>query len=69
MDDPKNVNEVVDTILENIAWLQGTPKDVNEEWLKRSKDLIVVTEAMNNPDRRGTGQNGGGLRKLFGTWL
>jgi zinc protease len=45
--DPKNVNEVVDLMLENIARLQGTPKDVNAEWFARSKDLIVVSDAMN----------------------
>jgi zinc protease len=44
--DPKNVNEVVDLMLENIARLQGTPKDVNAEWFGRSKDLIVVSDAM-----------------------
>jgi zinc protease len=46
--DPKNVDEVVDTILENIARLQGTPADVNEEWFRRSKELVVVSDAMEN---------------------
>ncbi len=46
--DPKNVNEVVDVMLENIARLQGTPADVNEGWFKRSKELIVVADAMEN---------------------
>jgi zinc protease len=46
--DPAHVNEVVDTILENIARLQSTPKDLNEDWFKRSKDLIVVSDAMDN---------------------
>jgi zinc protease len=46
--DPKNVNEVVDTILENITRLQGSAKDVNEQWFSRSKDLIVVSDAMDN---------------------
>jgi zinc protease len=45
--DPKNVNEVVDLMLENIARLQGAPKDVNEAWFGRSKDLLVVSDAMN----------------------
>jgi zinc protease len=44
--DPKNVNEVIDVILENIARVQGTPQDVNEEWFGRSKELAVVTDAM-----------------------
>jgi zinc protease len=42
----KNVNEVVDTILENIARLQGTPQDVNEEWYRRSKELAIVSDAL-----------------------
>jgi zinc protease len=46
--DAKNVNEVVDTILENIARLQGTPRDVNEDWFRRSKELVVVSDAMAN---------------------
>jgi zinc protease len=44
--EPAKVNEVVDVILENIARLQGTPADMNENWFKRSKELIVVAEAM-----------------------
>jgi hypothetical protein len=35
-------------ILENIARLQGTPADVNEDWYRRSKELVVVTDAMAN---------------------
>jgi zinc protease len=46
--DPKNVNEVVDVILENIARLQGSPKDVQVDWFERSKKLIDTTEAMSN---------------------
>ncbi len=46
--DAKNVNEVVDTILENIARLQGSAKDVNEDWFSRSKELVVVSDAMDN---------------------
>lgn len=46
--DPHKVNEVVDVILENIARLQGTPKDVNEKWYERSKQLITTIEAMQN---------------------
>jgi zinc protease len=44
--DPKNVNEVVDIILENIARVQGTAQDMNEEWFGRSKELAVTTDAM-----------------------
>ncbi len=46
--DPDKVNEVVDVILENIARVQGTPADVNEDWFMRSKELAVVSEAMEN---------------------
>lgn len=46
--DPKNVNRVVDIILENIARTQGTDADMNLDWFKRSKELIVVAEAMAN---------------------
>jgi zinc protease len=46
--EPAKVNEVVDVILENIARLQGTPADTNEDWFRRSKELIVVAEAMEN---------------------
>jgi zinc protease len=46
--DPRKVNEVVDLILENIARLQGTPADVQEDWFTRSKELITITDAMDN---------------------
>ena len=45
---PENVNRVVDLILENIARVEGTPKDVNMDWFKRSKELMVVADAMEN---------------------
>ena len=35
-------------MLENIARLQGTPAEINEDWFKRSKELIVVADAMEN---------------------
>ena len=35
--DPKNVNEVVDLILLNIAREQGSEQDVNTDWFKRSR--------------------------------
>lgn len=44
--DPKNVNQVVDLILENIARLQGTDQEMNVNWFKRAKELIVVADAM-----------------------
>jgi zinc protease len=46
--DPKNVNEVVDLMLLNIARLQGSPKDVQEDWFDRSKRLIVTQDALDH---------------------
>ncbi|HVT88294.1 MAG TPA: pitrilysin family protein [Tepidisphaeraceae bacterium] len=46
--DPKNVNEVVDVILENIARCQGTDQDMQLEWFNRSKQLITTSDAMSN---------------------
>lgn len=42
----KNVNEVVETILENIARLQGTSAEMNVDWFARSKELILVSDAL-----------------------
>lgn len=44
--DPSKVNEVVDVILENIARLQGTAKDMQEGWFDRSKQLTVTADAL-----------------------
>jgi zinc protease len=46
--DPANVNKVIELTLENIARVEGTPQDVNMDWFKRSKELIVVADAMEN---------------------
>ena len=46
--EPQNVNRVVDLTLLNIARVEGTPKDVNMDWFKRSKELMVVADAMEN---------------------
>ncbi|HSU65484.1 MAG TPA: pitrilysin family protein, partial [Tepidisphaeraceae bacterium] len=46
--EPQNVNRVVDLTLENIARVEGSPKDVNMDWFKRSKELMVVADAMEN---------------------
>ncbi|HMB94775.1 MAG TPA: insulinase family protein, partial [Tepidisphaeraceae bacterium] len=37
--DPKNVNTVVDLILENVARCQGTDQDMQSDWFERSKQL------------------------------
>jgi predicted Zn-dependent peptidase len=44
--DGKNVNEVVDQMLLNLARLQGTPKDLQEDWFTRSKEMIVIADAL-----------------------
>ena len=44
--DPKNVDVCVDQILLNIARLQGTDKDIDLDWFKRSKNLISSVDAM-----------------------
>ncbi|MDP9174527.1 MAG: insulinase family protein [Planctomycetota bacterium] len=44
--DPAKVNEVVNTILENIARLQGIPDDIQQDWFSRCKDMITTSEAM-----------------------
>lgn len=44
--DPRNVNRVVELILENIARVEGSMKDVQADWFKRAKELIVVADAM-----------------------
>ena len=42
----KDVNEVVDVMLESIARLQGTPQDINTDWFARAKELIVTSDAL-----------------------
>ena len=44
--DPKNVNEVIDLMLENIARVQGKPEELNTDWFQRSKDMAIVGQAM-----------------------
>lgn len=46
--DPTKVNEVVETSIMNIAREQGTPQDINEKWFARSKELIVLADAMDH---------------------
>jgi zinc protease len=44
--DPKNVNDVVDLIIENIARCQGRPQDMQLDWFDRSKQLIITGDAI-----------------------
>jgi zinc protease len=46
--DAANVDEVVRLTLENIARVEGSEKDVDMDWFKRSKELMVVADAMEN---------------------
>jgi zinc protease len=46
--DPKNVNQVVDLILLNIARMQGSDADMQLDWYTRSKELIVTSDALDH---------------------
>jgi len=46
--DPTKVNEVVNLIVENIARLQGSDEDMQLGWIDRAKQLIVISDAMDN---------------------
>jgi zinc protease len=46
--DPKNVTEVTNVMLENIARLQGTEQDIQLPWFTRSKQMVTTSEAMQN---------------------
>jgi zinc protease len=46
--DPKNVNECIDLMLENIARCQGTDQDMQKDWFDRAKQLITTGDAMEN---------------------
>lgn len=63
--DPKDVNEVVDVMIENVARLQGTPQEINQDWFTRAKKLIDTSEAMNNETASQQAQTAA-LDELFG---
>jgi zinc protease len=44
--DPKNVTHVTDVILENMARLQGTERDIQLSWFTRSKEMVTTSEAL-----------------------
>ena len=46
--DPKNVTEVTNVILENMARLQGAEADIQKSWFVRSRDMVTTSEAMQN---------------------
>jgi zinc protease len=45
---PENVNKVVELTLQNIARVEGSEKDVDMDWFKRAKELMIVADAMEN---------------------
>jgi zinc protease len=63
--EPSKVNEVVETMLENIARLQGTPEDVQPDWYERSKKLLLTNEALEN-ETPGQQASINALDELFG---
>lgn len=63
--DPKNVNEVVDVILENMARLYGKPEEINVDWFSRAKNLAVTTDALQNETAAAQAQTAA-LDELFG---
>lgn len=63
--DPKKVNEVIDVILENIARVQGTAADMQEDWFERAKGLIVTSDAMDN-ETAGEQASTAALDELYG---
>jgi zinc protease len=46
--DPRNVNKVTDSILENMARLQGSAQDIQPNWFARCKELINTYQALEN---------------------
>jgi zinc protease len=44
--DPRNVNKVTNAILQNMARLQGTEKDIQADWFSRCKDMITTADAL-----------------------
>jgi zinc protease len=63
--DPSKVNEVVDQILLNIARLQGTAADMQEDWFNRSKLLINTADALDN-ETPAAQASAAALDELFG---
>jgi zinc protease len=44
--DPKNVNKVTNSIIQNMARLQGTEADIQTDWFSRSKEMITTAQAL-----------------------
>src|SRR5690606_24446219 len=63
--DPRRVNEVVDLMLQNIARLQGSEQDLSPGWFERSKQLMLVSEAMSQETPSAQAQ-AAALNELYG---
>jgi predicted Zn-dependent peptidase len=44
--DPRNINQVTQLMLLNLARLQGTDDDMQPDWFNRSKELIATADAL-----------------------
>jgi len=44
----RNADRVVDVILENMARLQGSPRDMGQRWFSRARKLIVTSDALDH---------------------
>jgi len=63
--EPSKVNEVVETMIENIARLQGSEQDVQLDWYERAKKLLMTNEALEN-ETPGQQASINALDELFG---
>lgn len=63
--DPKDVNEVVEVILENMARLQGSDDDIMKDWFERAKKLAITSDALENETSAAQAQ-AAALDELFG---
>jgi zinc protease len=63
--DPKNVNEVIEVMVENFARLQGTPQEINTDWFERTRKLITTSDALENETAAAQAQTAA-LDELFG---
>jgi len=44
--DPKNINKVTSSMIQNMARLQGTKADIQEDWFTRCKGMITTAKAL-----------------------
>jgi zinc protease len=46
--EPRNVSQVIDAILLNVARLQGSDRDIDTSWFERSKKLAITSDALDH---------------------